>query len=62
MADEYLEGIMARVEPDPDDWEKRIRAKVHAAGILTAGEWTYLVGVFAAAREYDEEQKLRRRT
>jgi len=40
-----------------DDWEQRIRAKVHAADILTPGEWTYLVGVFAAAREYDDAQK-----
>jgi len=40
-----------------DEWEQRIRKKVHEAGILTPGEWTYLVGVFAAAREYDEEQK-----
>jgi hypothetical protein len=40
-----------------DEWEERIRTKVHASEILTEGEWVYLVGVFVAAREYDDAQK-----
>jgi len=36
-----------------DDYEKRIREKVFESGILTNGEWVYLIGVFNAAREYE---------
>jgi len=31
---------------DADEWEKRIREKVFNSGILTNGEWVYLVGLF----------------
>ena len=44
-------------------WEKSIREKVYASGILTNGEWVYLVGAFQAASEVDplaeENTKLR---
>lgn len=36
-----------------DEYEKAIREKVHRAGILTTGEWVYLVGVFAMAKDQD---------
>lgn len=36
-----------------DEFEKRIREKVHRAGILSNGEWVYLVGLFAMAKEQD---------
>lgn len=37
-----------------DDYEKRIREKLYNSGLLTSGEWVYLVGVFQAARDLDE--------
>ena len=42
-----------------EDWERRIREKVWASECLTAGEWVYLVGVFQAAREYEDSQDTR---
>lgn len=44
----------AGVAPGPsDDYEKRIREKVYASGILTNGEWVYLVGLFHTARDHE---------
>lgn len=40
-----------RVVRNMDQYERSIREKVHAAGILTPGEWVYLVGLFQLARE-----------
>lgn len=40
-----------------DEYEKSIREKVFAAGILTPGEWVYLVGVFGAAHDLSEIQR-----
>ena len=37
-----------------DQYEKSIREKVHAANILTPGEWVYLDSLFQMAREADE--------
>lgn len=37
-----------------DDYEKRIRDKLFGAGILTYGEWVYLVGLFQTACEHKE--------
>jgi hypothetical protein len=39
---------------DADDYEKRIREKVFNSGILTNGEWVYLVGLFQTAREHED--------
>lgn len=35
-----------------DNFEGRIREKVFGSGILTSGEWVYLVGTFQAARDH----------
>ena len=32
-------------------WEKGIREKVYASGILSLGEWSYLVGLFNLAND-----------
>lgn len=40
-----------------DQYEKSIREKVFMRGILTPGEWIYLVGVFVTAREHDDLAK-----
>lgn len=37
-----------------DEYEKRIREKVFASGVLSNGEWVYLVGLFQMARDYDD--------
>lgn len=36
-----------------DEYEKSIREKLYNSGILTSGEWVYLVGVFQAARDLE---------
>lgn len=36
-----------------DEYEKSIREKVYNSGILTEGEWVYLVGVFQSAHELE---------
>lgn len=36
-----------------DEYEKRIREKVYNSGILTPGEWVYLVGVFQSAKDLE---------
>ena len=38
---------------DADEYEKRIREKLFNSGILTSGEWVYLVGLFQTAREHE---------
>jgi uncharacterized membrane protein YiaA len=40
-------------EKTADDYEKSIREKVYKSGILTVGEWVYLVGLFQAARDLE---------
>lgn len=42
-----------------DKYEKSIREKVYAAGILTPAEWVYLVGLFTLARDSAEDEKPR---
>jgi hypothetical protein len=37
-----------------DEYEKRIRDKLFNSGILTEGEWVYLVGLFQIAKEHDD--------
>jgi hypothetical protein len=39
---------------DADEYEKRIREKLFNSGILTSGEWVYLVGLFHTAREHED--------
>jgi hypothetical protein len=39
---------------DADEYEKRIREKLFNSGILTNGEWVYLVGLFQTAREHED--------
>jgi hypothetical protein len=45
-----------------DKWEKAIREKVHAANILTPGEWVYLVGLFHMAKDHADCDGSPRRT
>jgi hypothetical protein len=41
--------------PEMDEYERRIREKVFS--VLTTAEWVYLVGVFQAAKEYEDSQE-----
>jgi len=37
-----------------DEYEKSIREKLHNSGLLTAGEWVYLCGLFQLAKDNDD--------